>query len=211
MSTANLIDALAADPAPDAPPSRALLWSTLAGLAIAAVAFFILLGPRPDFMPAMQSWRFVFKFVVTLLLAASTALLVARAARPDCVRGPMDRLLYVAPVVLLAAVVVELFAMPSATWMPRLMGHNALVCMACIPVLALGPLALLLFALRSGATLSPMRAGALAGLMAGGLGAAFYAAHCPDDSPLFVAVWYSVAIAFVTAVGAVAGRRVLRW
>jgi hypothetical protein len=35
--------------------------------------------------------------------------------------------------------------------------------------------------------------------------------HCPDDSPLFVAVWYPIAIAFMTAVGAALGARLLRW
>ncbi|MGA7427255.1 MAG: NrsF family protein, partial [Rhodoplanes sp.] len=32
-----------------------------------------------------------------------------------------------------------------------------------------------------------------------------------DDSPLFVATWYSLAITLVVAVGAVLGPRVLRW
>ena len=41
--------------------------------------------------------------------------------------------------------------------------------------------------------------------------AAFYAAHCPDDSPLFVAAWYSLAVALVAAVGAATGRLTLRW
>jgi hypothetical protein len=51
----------------------------------------------------------------------------------------------------------------------------------------------------------------MAGLLAGGLAAALYAAHCPDDSPLFVAVWYTLALGIVVGVGAVAGRAVLRW
>ncbi|HUI21148.1 MAG TPA: NrsF family protein, partial [Methylocella sp.] len=57
----------------------------------------------------------------------------------------------------------------------------------------------------------PALAGAAAGLLAGAIGAAFYATHCPDDSPLFVATWYTLAIAFVTAIGAIAGARLLRW
>jgi hypothetical protein len=69
----------------------------------------------------------------------------------------------------------------------------------------------MLVALRRGAPLRPGIAGAVAGLCAGGLGAALYATHCIDDSPLFVAVWYSLAIAVVSLVGAVAGSRMLRW
>jgi hypothetical protein len=56
-----------------------------------------------------------------------------------------------------------------------------------------------------------MLAGAVGGLLAGGLGAMLYASHCTDDSPLFVALWYVVAIALVAVVGALAGRLVLRW
>jgi hypothetical protein len=53
--------------------------------------------------------------------------------------------------------------------------------------------------------------GAAAGLGAGGLGAALYALHCSDDSPLFVAAWYSLAISIVAFAGASAGPRFLRW
>ena len=66
-------------------------------------------------------------------------------------------------------------------------------------------------ALRQGAPEHPALAGAAAGLLAGAIGAALYATHCPDDSPLFVAAWYSLAIGFVVALGAVAGARLLRW
>jgi hypothetical protein len=43
------------------------------------------------------------------------------------------------------------------------------------------------------------------------VGAALYALSCPDDSPLFVATWYSIAIAVVTAASAYIGSRTLRW
>jgi len=51
----------------------------------------------------------------------------------------------------------------------------------------------------------------VAGLFSGAVAAAIYAAHCPDDSPLFVALWYSLAIAIVAAAGGIAGRLALRW
>jgi hypothetical protein len=68
-----------------------------------------------------------------------------------------------------------------------------------------------LAALRRGAPTRPTLAGAVAGLAAGGLGATLYAAHCTDDSPLFVMAWYVPAIAIVTIAGALAGARLLRW
>ena len=73
------------------------------------------------------------------------------------------------------------------------------------------PLGALLIALRAGAPQSPAMAGAVAGLLAGALSAALYATHCPDDSPLFVALWYTLAVGLVTLTGALLGHRVLRW
>ncbi|NJO35029.1 MAG: DUF1109 family protein, partial [Rhodospirillales bacterium] len=58
---------------------------------------------------------------------------------------------------------------------------------------------------------SSMRAGAMAGLMCGALGALVYMLRCTDDAPLFVALWYAAAIAIVTLVGLLIGRTVLRW
>jgi hypothetical protein len=68
-----------------------------------------------------------------------------------------------------------------------------------------------LIALRHGAPTRPALTGAVAGLMAGGLGAAIYAAHCIEDSSFFLATWYTLAIVGVTLVGALVGQRALRW
>ena len=99
----------------------------------------------------------------------------------------------------------------SHEWMTRLLGHNALHCLSLIPLLSVPPLVSLLVALRRGAPRRPAVAGAMAGLVAAAVAATLYAVTCPDDSPLFVATWYSIAIAGVTAVAAYSGTRVLRW
>jgi hypothetical protein len=123
----------------------------------------------------------------------------------------MRKFLVAAPVLMILAVGVELYMVPPDHWMAKLIGHNMRFCTTMIPVFSLGPLALLLWAFRRGAPENPARAGAIAGLIAGGLGGAFYAAHCFDDSPLFVATWYTLAIAFVTGLGALLGSKLLRW
>jgi hypothetical protein len=48
-------------------------------------------------------------------------------------------------------------------------------------------------------------------MMSAGLAATLYASHCTDDSPLFVATWYTIATALVTALGALIGSKVLRY
>ena len=68
-----------------------------------------------------------------------------------------------------------------------------------------------LIGLRHGAPSRPAVAGAIAGMVSAGLAATLYASHCTDDSPLFVATWYTLATALVTAVGALMGARVLKY
>lgn len=212
MKTDDLIAALAADETPPAPTPRRMLWLAVVGGALAAcIAFFVLLGPRPDFMQAIETVRFVFKFVVSLALAASAFVALRRAMRPEMGARPLHAVLFVAPALLIAALVLEMLAVPASDWAARWIGHNWLYCMSFIPVLSLAPLAVLFLVLRSGASTAPVKTGAIAGLLAGGIGAVFYAAHCTDDSPLFVATWYTIAIGFMTGLGALCGARLLRW
>jgi hypothetical protein len=180
------------------------------GIFSAATLFFTEIGFRPDIADAVQSIRFLFKFVVTISLAATAINATFGFARPDSFRFRGDFLL-VAPVLLACAVAVELATVPTGQWMTNLVGHNARFCLTLIPLLAIGPLICLLAALRRGAPSNPGQAGAMAGLAAGGIAATFYAANCNDDSPLFVATWYPIAVFAVTLAGYFIGRRLLRW
>ncbi len=211
MKTDDLIAALSADTRPPPALRRSLLIALAAAAIVAGIVWLAMLGPRPDFMPAMHTPRFVFKFVFALTLASTAAVLAFPMAQPFDRASPLRPLLLAAPVLLLVAVSVELFMIPSGDWMRLWMGHNARVCMMSIPAIAALPLALMLYALHQAAPARPARAGAIAGVIAGGMAAFFYAAHCFDDSPLFVATWYSIAIGFVSGVGALVGAKVLRW
>jgi hypothetical protein len=212
MKTDELIRALAADQPGRLPSLGTRFAAALAmGLVIAAILFWLALGPRPDIAAAAGMLPFVFKFVVTLVLAAAAAGLVLRLARPGAARGAWQLALLLAPILLALGIVLELFSVPQSGWWPRLIGTNSLLCLASIPLLAAPVLAAVMLALRQGAPTEPAIAGAVAGLLAGSLGAALYAAHCVDDSPLFVATWYGLAIALTTLAGALLGARLLRW
>jgi len=212
MKTDDLIGALSADATPqDTSPRNAFALALAGGALTAGAVFFATLGPRHDFMSAIHTMRFDFKFVVTLVLAVTALLAATDMTRPEIHRSRQRKFLLAAPVLMILAVMFELYMVPSDQWMTKLVGHNMRFCTTMIPVFALGPLTLMLWAFRRGAPENPTRAGALAGLIAGGLGAAFYAAHCFDDSPLFVATWYTLAIAFVTGLGALLGSKLLRW
>ena len=91
------------------------------------------------------------------------------------------------------------------------MGVNGVMCLASIIFLSVLPLAATIYALRQGAPMSPALAGAAAGLLAGALGATVFAMNCTNDSPLFVAIWYALAIGFMSMFGLLIGRHALRW
>jgi len=84
-------------------------------------------------------------------------------------------------------------------------------CVAAIVTLSLPGLASILAAMRQGVPTRPALGGAIAGLLAGAIGGAAYAIVCKNDGALFVALWYTVAMAIVTGVGALIGRKTLAW
>ncbi|MDQ6702169.1 MAG: NrsF family protein [Pseudomonadota bacterium] len=212
MKTGDLIRALAADSeVHPMPPGRALALALIPGVAIALGLHFAVLGLRPHLLTLFGEPRLLFKLCLTFLLAALSGALVSRIARPGAGIRRISLLLAIVPALLAAANLAELLAVPATLWGQRLIGSNAMVCLESIPFLAVAPLVAALLALRQGAPDQPALAGAAAGLLAGAIGAACYATHCPDDSPLFVAAWYTLAIGFVAAIGAAAGRRLLCW
>jgi hypothetical protein len=209
MKTGDLIEVLAKDTAANRSLGFALAAGGLTGLAGALALYLGVVGPRPDFVSALENWR----FVVKLALVAAALVLMAigfRRAMGPMQRSP-QRLLAVIFAALAVAVIAELLIVPPEYWAKFAIGHNALVCLITIPALSVVPLVAALWAMRSGAPASPVQAGAIAGGLSAALGALLYATHCPDDSPLFVAIWYPLAAAAMVAVGALAGRYVLRW
>jgi len=91
------------------------------------------------------------------------------------------------------------------------MGDEWLECLLSIPIIAIVPFAAAIWAVRRAAPTNLARAGAFAGLIAGGVSAMAYALHCTNDSLPFVAVWYGGTIMLCTLAGAAFGPRLLRW
>lgn len=210
MKTEELISRLAADTVPRGTEPRTLLALALAGaLLVVAAAFFGLIGPRPDFAQALQSWRFDYKFLVTITLATSAIAVLLPLLHPE---GRANvRLLLLAPALLLLGVAIELATQPASGWAMAATGKNTLLCLTIVPALGLVPLLLMLWVIRTGATTRPGWSGFAAGLASSGLAATFYAANCTDDSPLFVATWYPIAVLALAILGAAAGKLVARW
>lgn len=211
MKTEELIRGLAADSAPPTGLGAGLLRALCLGGALSLALTLGGLGLRSGMPGLLMTPQVAFKFAATVPLALIAGLLVIRLSQPGARIAPAAALLALPVLILAAGAGTALATTPAPSWLPGLVGTNALYCLAVIPVVSAPLLAAALIALRRGAPTHPARAGAIAGLAAGALGGALYALHCTDDSPFFLITWYGLAIAGVTAIGALAGRRLLAW
>jgi hypothetical protein len=211
MDTDQLIRTLAADTTRARPVGFVLGLALLAAAPVSLLMFFAELGVRPDVRTAMHNPFFDLKFAVTLALATSAILVSLHLSRPEASMRGWGWLFMIPAGLLVAGISGEMMMPQRLPMMTRLVGQNSRVCMTAIPAMSLPLLAAALIGLRHGAPARPALAGAMAGLLSAGLAATFYASHCTDDSPLFVATWYTIATALVTAIGALAGSKVLRF
>lgn len=212
METEQLIRTLAADNAYRGRPVRfALALALLAAAPVSVAMFLAEMGVRPDVMTAMHNPFFGLKFVETLALAISAIAVSLHLSRPEASLKGWAWLLLIPVGILAAGLLSEMMIPQRVPMMTRLIGSNSRVCVVAIPLMSLPLLAGALIGLRHGASTRPAVTGAIAGLLSAGLAATLYASHCTDDSPLFVATWYPIATALVTAIGAIAGSKVLRF
>jgi hypothetical protein len=158
----------------------------------------------------MHNPFFDLKFAVTLALASAAVIAGLHLSRPEASLHGFGWLFVIPAGLLAAGIGGEMMLPQRLSMMTRLVGHNSKICMTAIPLLSLPLLIASLIGLRHGAPARPAVAGAIAGMMSAGLAATLYASHCTDDSPLFVATWYTIAAALVTALGALIGSKILR-
>ena len=210
MKTDDLINVLSADSA--GPPFLARNWAVAIGVGLLIPILLIVLtfGFRPDLGRALETWRVLVKFAVTASLAVSCVAMARQINRPEPSSMPYWPAVGTLAI-LFGAIVLEMLLVPETEWWRRMVGTNALWCLALVPALSLVPLAIILQIFKYGATTRPGFAGGIAGLLSGALGASAYALHCTDDSPFFVLLWYGLGIAAVTTIGGLLGRRILRW
>jgi hypothetical protein len=179
-------------------------------VATLAIAFFGL-GVRADFATSRALIFLALKLAFAIGIVGLAIIYLTRLTRPGGERK-ISAFLIIAPfmvIVLLAAI--SLGSAPRAHWDRMIVGDEWLECLLSIPIIAIVPFAGSIWAVRKGAPTNLVRAGAFAGLLAGGVSAMGYALHCTDDSLPFIAVWYGGTIVLCTLAGAALGPRLLRW
>jgi hypothetical protein len=216
VNTDRLIDLLSANlkPVSHSRLGRTLVRAIIAGGGGAAVVMLVTVGPRPNLQsPAHLEWT-ALKLLLPLTVIGLGALFLTRSMRPGLESGRNWSLVFLPLVAAIAVGLAGLLVVSPEEWIEMLLGASQISsprCFLCILSFAAIPLAALIWALRAGAPTRLEVSGALAGIVAGGLGAAAYAFNCDSDTIPFITVWYSAAVLLCAFIGARLGPRLLRW
>jgi hypothetical protein len=198
------------------PIDRSMIARTvgIAVVAAAAAAVMLILGGlglRADLSTGRAFLFLALKFAFAIAVVGIASVYLARLARPGGERR-ISLLAIAAPFIAIGFLAATSLGLaPIERWNRMIAGDDWLECLLSIPVIAIVPFAIIIFAVRRTAPTDLVRTGAFAGLMAGSVSALAYALHCSDDSLPFVAVWYAGTIILCTLAGAALGPRLLRW
>ena len=208
-----LLDRLSADlrPVAGAAVARRLLLGVTIGAAASAALTTLVLGLRPDLGQAVGGWMFWVKASYTLALAGVAVWACERLARPAGAAGGRLSWMLVPVLAVVGVAAWRLSQAPAPARMPMIMGGSADACPWWIAAFSLPPLAGLVWALRGLAPTRLRLTGLVAGLAAGGAGAAAYALHCDEGAMAFLATWYTLGVLMSGAAGWLLGPRLLRW
>lgn len=213
MKTDRLIDMLSTnvEPIKTGRIKKTLFWALLLGGVAPFCLMLTTVGLRTSAADGFHPGFLALKLLFTLSLVGVGAALLVKLMRPGQDARKLFQLTLLPFLVVTCAGLIALaFEQPMA-WGRMILGMNWVTCLLCIPLFAVIPFAALIWALRKGAPTNLRRAGAIAGLVAGALGATAYAFHCADNSVPFIAIWYGTLVAFCGLIGAMLGPRLLRW
>lgn len=213
MKTDDVIAMLATHVTPV--PRQAALRHVLAALAVGLVLSVVWMlaeyGVRKDIVRAMSLPMFWVKLAFPVCVALAGFVLVYRLSRP----GVAARKAWLGVVLPVAALwVLALWVLVQAPAPERaslVLGQTWATCALSIVTMALPVFVATLVALKQLAPTRPALAGAAAGVLAAGTGAAVYALHCPELAAPFLAIWYVLGMAVLPLLGACLGPRLLRW
>lgn len=213
MKTDDLMQLLATDaaPVPRHAGERRFAIALGVGLVLAFAWVSLEYGLRKDLGSVWVTPAFALKLAMPLAVAASGLAAVFQLAHPGGrVRGWAWGLWL--PVALLWAWAALVLAQAEpGTRAALVLGSTWRTCVFNVIATSLPVGVALFWALRGLAPTRPMLTGAVAGWLAGAVGATVYALHCPEMQAPFLAVWYVLGMAACAAIGALAGRHWLRW
>ncbi len=213
MKTDQLIDMLSTnvEPVKCGQGWKPLVWALAMGGAVSFCMMLLTVGLRTQAAGGIHVGFLALKLLFMLSVIGTGTALLMKLIRPGQDVRKLFRFLFLPFLVAGFVGIVALALQPSSAWDRMILGTEWVTCLFCIPLFAIVPFALLIWALRKGAPTNLKRTGAIAGLVAGALGATAYAFHCPDDYLPFMAIWYGAMVVLCAWIGAKLGPRLLRW
>lgn len=211
MKTDDLIKMLSAnvEPTDRSKISRELTGVVLFGTATSITIALLTTGLRSNLENAHNIYYLLLKLAFAGMVVGFGVLYLSRLSRPGDEKMRSPHWAWVPLIAFLA--IGALIAAPVMHLRTMVMGTEWIECLMSIPLIAVVPFAAVVWFLRRMAPTDLVRAGAVAGVVAGGMSAMGYALHCTDDSLPFIAVWYGSAIVLCALAGAALGPKLLRW
>lgn len=213
MKTDDLIAMLATNE----PPSdrKALLLGALGLVAVGVFLSFLivyfLLHLNPALGTIVSSLWFWVRFAFVASLAGLSWWALRRLGQPG-LAGKVRWWPLLLPFAALAALAAFLLMQaPSDARISMLLGISWQTCSMTIALVSLPLFVASIVIVRNFAPTRLRFTGAVLGLFSGAMAALVYTLHCPELSPAFLVVWYSVGMLIPAFVGAFVGERLLRW
>jgi hypothetical protein len=211
MNTNDLISILSRDAQLRRPSPLVLALPLVAGTVLSTLFVVVVLGVRPNLAELSVTGLFWLKCLFVGSLAAIGFRAAGIAAIPAARFKALPWLLAL-PLLLIAGGIVATTAdTDAATRAAQFWGRTWRSCPLLIALLSLPIFIAVLYRIRQLAPTRLRLAGGVAGFASGALAALLYCLHCPELAPPFVGFWYVLGILIPTAVGAVAGPRLLAW
>jgi hypothetical protein len=216
VKTDHLIDLLSAtlEPVGGIRFGRTLLAAILTGAAVAFALMWATVGPRPDLDSTIHLAWTAAKVLFTISVTATATPLLLKSMQPGLDQETQPALLLLPFFAVISIALPILLSVTPETRSLMLRGATSLSpvrCLLCTIFFAAVPFAALIWTVRRGAPTQLRLTGAIAGVVAGGLGAAAYSFACRSDTIPFIAICYSAAIALCALIGAQLAPRLLRW
>jgi hypothetical protein len=207
-----LIDDLSLQAAPVHPRQngfgRAVL-VLLAAISIAALA--LIFGLRRDILLLQAPIQLFLALGLFALLASATGLHAIRLARPE-VGAPSSSAGWLVAALALFPLIASaaLFSDPVSA-VPALHPADGLRCLGVGLLAGSASLVFLTLWLRSGAVVAPVRAGWIAGLASGAIGAFAVSLECGNDEFVHLGIWHVAVVAGLAIIGRLAIPPLVRW
>jgi hypothetical protein len=213
MKTDDLIDILSTnvEPVDHWQIVRNIGMAVAAGVGVVVGIVFFVLGPRAGLTTVATLIPALLKVAVMAIILVPASVSLMRLARPGGERRSSIALVALPFIAIMVLAALSLTFSPSYHWNGTILGDEWLECIISIPLIAIVPFSVIIWAVRQMAPTDLARTGAFVGLVAGCVSAMGYAVHCADDSVSFFALWYGGTIALCTFAGWKLGPKLLRW